>query len=99
MRTLAIVLVVLATLGVCGAEQRGPLASDHVEPCEVDVVISDGPPPRTPAVVLPDLVAIPAFGTPRLVWHCGTPDPSPPPVEALRAVDLTAGALRAPPAG
>ena len=36
---------------------------------------------------------------PRLVWHCGTPDPSPPPVEALTAAVSAALGFRAPPAG
>jgi hypothetical protein len=98
MRTLATVLIVLVFLGVCSAEERGLLASDHVEPCEVDVVISDGSSTRAPAVVLLDLLAIPVLEAPRLVWHCGTPDPPPPPLEALTTVDLTAVALRAPPA-
>jgi hypothetical protein len=102
MRTLvliALVAVAFVVGGVCSAEERAVLASDHAEPCDVDVVILDRSSPRAPIIVSFDRSADATVGTPWLVWHCGTPEPLPPPVEALTAAVRAALRLRAPPVG
>ena len=87
------------SVGVCSAEERALLASGHAEPCEIDVVISDGPSPRAVGVVPIALSSVAVLGAPWLVWHCGTPDPAPPSIDALTVAVRAALRFRAPPAG
>jgi hypothetical protein len=68
--------------GLCGAADDG---TSQDNPCDDPVVFSE-PPSRVPKVVTLEHLATPTPDEPRLVWHCGTPDPPSPPVEARSAV-------------
>lgn len=81
--------------GFCVVAADGVSGADQESACD-DPVIFGGPSSRVSDVVTLEHLALPAREEPRLVWHCGTPDPPPPPVEALSAGVRIAVTLRAP---